>query len=110
MVVEKESKKINKSSTNSKGGARPGAGRKPGAPNKKTQELQRAVESSGMTPLAYMLTVMRDEAEEPRQRLAAAQAAAPYVHSKLSSVELTGQDGGPVQITTIERRIVDPTK
>ena len=112
METEKESKKINKpaNQSNGKGGSRPGAGRKAGTPNKRTQAMQIAVETSGMTPLDYMLSVMRDEVEEPRHRLAAAQAAAPYVHAKLSSIELTGQDGGPVQVTTIERRIVDPVK
>lgn len=79
-----------------KGGKREGAGRKPGVPNKRTAEIQKAVEESGLSPLQYMLSVMRDEAEEPRVRLNAAISAAPYVHSKLSSVEMTGKDGAPL--------------
>lgn len=108
--MQQTGKKSEKISSGSNGGKRPGSGRKPGTPNKKTAELQKAVEESGLTPLAYMLQVMRDETEEAPRRLTAAQAAAPYVHAKLSSVELTGKDGGALEITTIERRIVDPKK
>lgn len=71
-----------------KGGARSGAGRKPGAPNKKTQAVQEAVAASGETPLEYMLKLMRDITAEPAARLDAAKSAAPYVHAKLASIEL----------------------
>lgn len=102
MVAEKKS-------TGIKGGARPGAGRKKGTPNKKTAELQAKVEQSGLTPLEYMLQIMRDELQEPRTRLAAAQSAAPYVHAKLSSVEVSGKDGGAIQTETeITIRLVEP--
>lgn len=77
-----------KISMNTKGGARPGSGRKKGSPNKRTAEIAKAVEESGVTPLEYMLRIMRDEAEDPRARLNAAVSAAPYVHAKLSSVEM----------------------
>lgn len=73
-----------------KGGARPGSGRKPGSPNKRTAETQAQVEASGITPLDYLLSIMREPAQEPRERLAAAVAAAPYVHAKLSAVSMTG--------------------
>lgn len=82
---------IEKQSTNIKGGARPGAGRKKGTPNKRTAELTKAVEASGLTPLEYMLSVMRDEANDQRERLSAAEKAAPYVHAKLSSIELNAK-------------------
>lgn len=79
-----------KISAKTKGGARPGSGRKPGSPNKKTAELQAKVEASGITPLDYLLSVMRAPESEPRERLVAAQAAAPYIHAKLSSINMTG--------------------
>lgn len=69
-------------------GAPKSGGRKPGTPNKRTAEIQKAVEESGLTPLEYLLGVMRDIVNEPRERVAAAIAAAPYVHAKLSSIEL----------------------
>lgn len=81
-------------------GAPKSGGRQPGTPNKKTAETQAAVEASGQTPLEYMLTVMRDVGQDEQRRLAAANMAAPYVHAKLSSVELTGQDGGPMETVT----------
>lgn len=70
-----------------KGGARPGAGRKKGVPNKKTAETVAAIEASGITPLDYMLSVMRNELAEPSSRLDAAKAAASYVHPKLQPVD-----------------------
>ena len=88
------------------GGAQPGAGRPKGVKNKKTLELQAAVAASGVTPLEFMLKVMRDPRKGFDIRLDAAKAAAPYVHAKLASVEVTGKDGGPVEITTITRRII----
>lgn len=78
-----------KQSTGIKGGKREGAGRKKGVPNKRNAEIQKAVEESGLTPLQYLLSVMRDPVAEPRERQACAIAAAPYVHAKLSSIEMT---------------------
>lgn len=83
-----------------RGGARKGAGRKKGSPNRKTMQIQQEIERSGLTPLEYMLEVMRDPNEESQKRLSAANMAAPYCHAKLSSVELTGKDGAPMQTVT----------
>lgn len=71
-----------------KGGARPGAGRKPGIPNKRTAETVAAIEASGLTPLDFLLSVMRDTGLSQAERVDAAKAAAPYVHAKLANVEL----------------------
>ena len=73
------------------GGARPGAGRKPGIPNKATAELQAAIAASGETPLNYMLQIMRDDTRDQALRFEAAKAAAPYVHAKLAAVDATLQ-------------------
>ena len=72
------------------GGARPGAGRKPGVPNKATQKTREEIAASGLTPLEYMLRVMRDEAADEAKRLEAAKSAAPYVHQRLAAVEHSG--------------------
>ena len=45
-----------------------------------------------------MLSVMRSEIAEPRERLSAAMSAAPYVHAKLSSVELKGDKDAPLEM------------
>lgn len=82
------------------GGKQPGAGRPKGVKNKINRELQEAVASSGITPLEFMLNRMRTPpppgldlaaqlAHEERQ-FEAAVAAAPYVHSKLSAVQVSG--------------------
>ena len=70
------------------GGKRYGAGRKKGSRNKRTLETLIAVEQGGITPLEYMLEVMRDEALDSQARLSAACKAAPYIHPKLSSTTI----------------------
>lgn len=86
------------------GGRRPGAGRKPGVATTKTREIAERALASGLTPLDYMLNVMRDEGAPPERRDSMAKAAAPYVHPSLKSVELTGKDGGPVQTEDVSGR------
>lgn len=65
-------------------------GRKAGVPNKATIARQAEIAASGLTPLDYMLSVLRDEANDPIARLDAAKAAAPYVHPKLANVDVRG--------------------
>ena len=72
----------------SRGGARPGAGRKLGSVTKKTREVADQAIGSGETPLEYLLKVMRDPDAQRAERTDAAKAAAPYMHAKLSSVEV----------------------
>ena len=62
-------------------------GRKKGTPNKATAKRQAAIEASGLTPLDYMLSIMRDEERDATERLEAAKAAAPFVHPRLSTVQ-----------------------
>lgn len=44
-----------------------------------------------------MLSVLRSSAEDPARRLEAAKAAAPYVHARLSSVDLGNKDEKPFE-------------
>lgn len=71
-----------------RGGPRSGAGRKPNAHNKRTKELVAQAEAGGIMPLDYMLSVMRDSRVASDMRLDAAKSSAPYVHAKLSSIEV----------------------
>jgi hypothetical protein len=73
-------------------------GRQKGTPNKTNAERQAQVASSGLTPLDYMLSVLRDESADATQRAWAAKEAAPYVHNKLAAVTHTGTSGGPIQV------------
>ena len=72
----------------SHGGARPGAGRKPGTINRFSKDLLDKAAQSGQLPVDYMLGVMRDESLDTRLRIDAAKAAAPYVHQKLSAISI----------------------
>lgn len=80
-------------------------GRTKGTPNKATAAKAAAIADSGLTPLDYMLQVLRGqhpEKADPAQiiawesmRLDAAKAAAPYVHPKLQPVD--GKTGDSAQ-------------
>ena len=98
-------KQTNIQSANQRGGKRTGAGRKKGEPNKRTAEAIAVAEATGITPLEYLLDVMRNSGDG-KMRMSAAIAAAPYVHAKLSAVEVTGSEGGPV-LNEIVIRMVD---
>lgn len=67
-------------------GRKTGGGSRKGIPNKATAQREAEIAESGITPLDYMLSVLRDS-EDPDDRKWAAQNAAPYVHPRLSSVE-----------------------
>ena len=76
-----------------RGGKREGAGRRKGTTgikSTKTREriavAERAI-ASGVTPLDYMLSILRDESNDKTERFAAAKECAPYIHPRLSSVE-----------------------
>ena len=90
------------------GGAREGCGRKPGQRNGKTIEQVERIEASGLTPLDYMLSVMRDLSVDDARRLDAAKSAAPYVHARLSSVEAKVEGELVHTVKSIERVVVDP--
>jgi len=87
------------------GGRRAGAGRPKGARNKKTIEQAEAAKKAGLTPLDYMLSVLRDETLDQSVRLDAANKAAPYVHAKLSAVDHTSTDGSMSEKPTVIRLI-----
>jgi hypothetical protein len=68
-------------------GVKTGGGSRKGKPNKATAAKAAAIAASGLTPLDYLLSVMRDEDQELGPRLDAAKAAAAYVHPKLQPVD-----------------------
>jgi hypothetical protein len=86
---------------NGLGGKRPGAGRPKGSRNKATEEARKKAAEIGVTPLEYMLGVMADTTADAKRRDAMAQAAAPYVHPKLASVQHTGADGGGLKVEIV---------
>jgi hypothetical protein len=66
-------------------------GRQKGALNKINREMREALLSGGVSPLEYMLRVMRDETAETSRRDKMAADAAPYLHPRLAAVEHSGE-------------------
>jgi hypothetical protein len=78
-------------------------GRKKGVPNKVTLAREAEIKKSGLTPLEYMLRVMRNPRAPAERRDDMAKAAAPYVHPKLGSIQHTGANGGPIQTVDLSK-------
>lgn len=76
-----------------RGGKRAGAGRKPGAATAKTREIADKAASEGVTPLEVMLGAMRELWDNGNKLDAAsiAKDAAPYMHPRLSNVDLKAE-------------------
>lgn len=49
-------------------------------------------------PVIYMLMVAADDDKDESLRMQAAKSAAPFIIPQLKAIELTGDDGGPVQV------------
>lgn len=90
----------------SHGGKRAGAGKPKGAKNKRTIELWGKADKLNADPATYLMNVMIDDKEDSDKRRDAAKALMPYLYSKLSSVELSGEvtDGRPDVIEVIVRK------
>lgn len=83
-------------------------GRQKGAPNRATAEARAAAEATGILPLAYMLSIMRDTSIDPKRRDAMATAAAPYLHPKMSPVEAKANEPERSEPTEIRVTFVRP--
>jgi hypothetical protein len=104
-----------------RGGRRRGAGRPAGSTTKKTRELANEVVSrsrtrteiiedearaAGLTPLEWMLSVVRDPQAAEARRDEMAKSAAPFVHPRLNAVSVTnsyggGESSGDINITQV---------
>jgi hypothetical protein len=92
------------------GGKRPGAGRPQGRRNRRTEAQIRAVAEEGLTPLDYLLLVLRDEGAPAAERLQAARIAAPYVHPRLAmihQVTVTERTHEAIAIEELDRRTAE---
>ena len=83
---------------NGHGGKRPGAGRPKGAGSRANEQVRQEAAATGELPLAYMLRIMRDPNQPVGRRDDMAKAAAPFCHSRLSSVEHSGEISRPTVI------------
>lgn len=91
----------------SHGGPRKGSGRKAGSPNKATQKQRDEIAASGLTPLAYLLSVLRNEGETEERRMDAAKSAAPYVHPRLASVDMTSKNDNTLRVISDQPQTED---
>lgn len=82
----------------SHGGKRDGAGRKAGSITRRTREIAEGALAGGITPLDYMLSLLRDEEQDVGVRFEAAKSAAPYIHPRLSTVDATVEGGLRIEI------------
>ena len=103
------------------GGARKGAGRKPGSKDSKPREtlarkIAAAAAEEGILPAEIMLRTARHlwaAATDPKTgevidtmqalgAVAVAEKAAPYFNPKLASVEVAGKDGGAILTAAVD--------
>jgi hypothetical protein len=79
------------------------AGQKPGSIAKLDAEAGKRVTEGGLTPLDFLLAVMRDNHQDFRVRLDAAKMAAPYCHARLASTELSRESIEPGEPRMIKK-------
>jgi hypothetical protein len=75
-------------------------GRPPGSKNKQTVGMLLA-QRKGISPLEFLLSAMDDEKLDLKVRIDAAKAACPFIHPRLSAVQVENKpwDGDPHSIT-----------
>lgn len=85
----------------------PGSGRKRGVPGKSTPRGKRlaAIKESGLTPLDYMIEVLRDPNAGRDDRRWAAVSAAPYLHPKLMATTLADGKDLPVNLAMTDKEL-----
>ena len=77
-------------------------GRPSGAKNKASAKREAEIAASGLTPLDYMLKVMRDRKKPADMRLDAAAKAASFVHPKLASIIHKGDTQQTIVVVQVD--------
>lgn len=82
------------------GGARPGAGRKPGKVSKAKMALSESAKKYGQEALKVLVDVAKDDQQPAAARVSAATAILDRGYGKPpQSLEVAGPEGGPVPMT-----------
>lgn len=85
-----------------RGGKREGAGRKKGTVSEQTKRRKEIIAKAteqGITPLDFMLGVLRDNNADFSDRYKAAVDAAPYMHPRLAATKVEGDQDNPLVFT-----------
>lgn len=77
-------------------------GRVKGSKNKTTRAKEAAIAASGLTPLEYMLSLLRNTKLPRDVRLEASRSAAPYVHPRLAQMQVTTPPGNPLEFKNVD--------
>jgi hypothetical protein len=81
-----------------RGGSRPGAGRKPGLPNKLTADVKALAAQYGPQAIKALVEIANGKNQPAAARVSAANALLDRGFGKpVQAMEVTGKDGGPVQ-------------
>lgn len=89
-------------------GRKTGGGSRKGIPNKATAAKAAEIAASGLTPLEFMLQVLRDPEQPYALRMDASKGAAPYVHPRLANIELSGNKDKPLSVGVVRFDDVRP--
>ena len=91
----------------SKGGARPGAGRPNGLPNKRTKEIAERLAELDCDPIEGMAMIANDTTLDHSLRLQAFKELAQYVAPKRKSVDIDATIDGNVSIEVVRYSDLD---
>ncbi len=91
----------------SKGGARPGAGRPKGLPNKRTKEIAERLAELDCDPIEGMAMIANDTTLDHSLRLQAFKELAQYVAPKRKSVDIDATIDGNVSIEVVRYSDLD---
>ncbi len=98
-----------------KGGKRIGAGRPKGSKITRTVELADRIAGQGISPLEYVMSIMRDERQPAGLRFECAKAAMPYMHPRYGNVTQLNQtnvqmNNNQFDITALLKRVEEKSK
>ena len=85
----------------SRGGSKPGerrGGGCKGTPNKKTMAVAEVLGELGLDPIKQMGQIAMDERVEVSIRVQVLKELCQYIAPKRKAVEITGEDGGPLEL------------
>ena len=77
------------------GGPRAEAGRPKGSKTTKTRDIAVRAAAEGISPVEFMLNIMRDESADMERREAMAKACAPFCHPRLAYTTVKQTEKSP---------------